>query len=56
MLAAVGEGPAGADDEVADGAAGEHLSGLGEAADPRADVDGEPTDVVIGEQLALTGV
>ena len=38
----------GADDEVADGAADQHLTWRGEAADARADVDREAADVVIG--------
>ena len=56
VLAAVGEGPARADDEVADGAADEHFARCGEAADARADVDREAADVVVGEQLAFAGV
>ena len=46
----------GADDEVPDGAANQHLAGLGEAADTRTDVNGKAADVVVPEQLTLTSV
>ena len=56
MFAAVGQRLARADDEVADGAADEHLAWCGEAADARADVHREAADVVTGEQFAFAGV
>ena len=56
VFPAVGERLARADDEVADGAADEHLAWCGEAADARTDVHSEAADVVIGEQLAFAGV
>ena len=56
MFAAVGEPLARADDQVPDGAADEDLTGRGECADACADVDREPADVVVGEQLAFAGV
>jgi Transposase DDE domain len=56
VLAAVGKGPAGADDEVANGAADEHLARPREAADACADVNGDPADVTVGEQFALASV
>jgi hypothetical protein len=48
VFAAVGQRLAGADAEVADRAADEHLARSGEAADPCADVDREAADVVVG--------
>ena len=47
VLAAVGEGEFAADDEVADRAGDEDLTGLGEAHDAGGEVDGEPGDVVV---------
>ena len=48
MFAAVGKAQFAADDEVADGAGGEDLSGLREAHDAGGEVDGESGDVVAG--------
>src|SRR3954453_23533677 len=56
VLAAVGERLAGADDEVAHGARDENLAAGRQAADPRANVDGDAPDVAVAEQLALAGV
>jgi hypothetical protein len=45
----------GADDEVLDRAGDEHLAGVREGADPRADIDRDPGYVVAAD-LALAGV
>lgn len=56
VFAAIGQRVTRADAEVADGAADEYLVRSGKATHTRADVDGEPADVVIGEELAFAGV
>src|SRR5262245_27335836 len=55
MGPAVVELEAGADDQLADRARHQQLSGAGQGADPGADVDRHPEDVVAYE-LDLTGV
>jgi hypothetical protein len=56
MLSSVEEDLIGADDEVPDGAADQHLARAGEAADARTDMNSEAADVAIGEQLTFAGV
>ena len=56
VLSSIGKGLIGADDEVPDGAADQHVARPGEAADARTDVNREAADVVIREQLELAGV
>jgi hypothetical protein len=56
VLSSVGEDLIGADDEVPDGAADQHLARAGEAANARSDVNGESPDVAIAQQLKLAGV
>ena len=56
VLSSVGEYLIGADDEITDGAANQHLARAGETANARSDVNGEPPDVVIGEQLKFAAV
>ena len=53
VFAAVYQPVAGADAEVADGAADEHFIRPGERADPCADVHGEAADIVLGKQFAF---
>ena len=55
VRAAVVELEAGADDQLAHGAGDEQLAGVGQGADPGADVDRHPADVV-ADQLDLAGV
>ena len=55
-MPAVGECHARPGHEVADGARDEHLAGARERRDARADVHGDPAEVVVAEQLALAGV
>ena len=49
VFSSIGKDLIGADDEVSDGAANQHLSRPGEAGDARADVNRKAADVVICE-------
>ena len=49
VFSSIGKDLIGADDKVADGAANQHLSRPGEAADARTDVNRKAADVVVGE-------
>ena len=55
MRAAVLEDDPRAGHQIFDGARGENLTGTRETSDARADVDGNPSDVV-AHSLALSGV